>query len=58
MFINNQATFGDVFIVTNLIILGAYYLGAMSPYTISILKARVAASIIYAQINKVCLKKI
>lgn len=44
---------GDVFIVTNMVMFGAYFLGALSPHLTSILKARVSAAVIYKRIQRV-----
>jgi hypothetical protein len=44
---------GDVFIVCNIVIFGAYFLGVLSPHLMTILKARVSAAVIYKRINMV-----
>uniref|UniRef100_A0A914E6C6 Uncharacterized protein n=2 Tax=Acrobeloides nanus TaxID=290746 RepID=A0A914E6C6_9BILA len=43
---------GDVFIVANLVTFGAYFLGVLSPHLMTILKARVAAAVIYRRIKR------
>ncbi|KAI6170747.1 P glycoprotein 11 [Aphelenchoides bicaudatus] len=50
---NGHTTAGDVFITTNVLLVGAYFLGVMSPHLMAILKARVSAAIIYKQIERV-----
>lgn len=52
-FAHGEASPGDVIIVTNLLLFGAYFLGVMSPHIMSILKARVAAAVIYNRIDRV-----
>ncbi|KAH7727055.1 P-glycoprotein [Aphelenchoides avenae] len=51
-FTDGTASAGDVFIVTNLVLFGAYFLGVMSPHIMCILKARVAAAVIYDRIDR------
>uniref|UniRef100_A0A914C9R2 Uncharacterized protein n=1 Tax=Acrobeloides nanus TaxID=290746 RepID=A0A914C9R2_9BILA len=43
---------GDVFIVANIVTFGAYFLGMLSPHLMTILKARVAAAVIYRRIRR------
>jgi ATP-binding cassette subfamily B (MDR/TAP) protein 1 len=44
---------GDVFICVGSIIMGAYFLGIISPHILCILKSRVSASIIYEKIDRI-----
>ncbi|KAI6196540.1 hypothetical protein M3Y94_01121600 [Aphelenchoides besseyi] len=48
-----QMEAGDVFIIANSITMGAYFIGMLSPHIMVILKARVAAALIYEQIERV-----
>ena len=44
---------GDVILVVNTISLTGYYLGLLGPHMMAILKARIAAALIYETIDKV-----
>nr|QRN45888.1 P-glycoprotein 11.1 [Toxocara canis] len=44
---------GDIFIVSNAIVFGGYFLGILSPHIMAITKAKVAAAIIYQTIDRV-----
>uniref|UniRef100_A0A1I7YWD3 ABC transporter ATP-binding protein n=1 Tax=Steinernema glaseri TaxID=37863 RepID=A0A1I7YWD3_9BILA len=44
---------GDMFIVAVAILFGSYFLGVVSPHLVTVLKARVAAAIIYKTIDRV-----
>jgi ATP-binding cassette subfamily B (MDR/TAP) protein 1 len=50
---SGTTTPGQVFITTNVLLVGAYFLGVMSPHLMALLKARVAAAVIYKQIERV-----
>ncbi|KAI6193974.1 hypothetical protein M3Y96_01075800 [Aphelenchoides besseyi] len=52
-FYYGQMEAGDVFIIANSITMGAYFIGMLSPHIMVILKARVAAALIYEQIERV-----
>lgn len=52
-FYNGRVSGGDVLIITNAVLIGAYLLGFISPHITAILKARVAASTIYEVIERV-----
>ncbi|KAI6227464.1 hypothetical protein M3Y99_01256800 [Aphelenchoides fujianensis] len=49
---HGRCTLGEVLICSNSLLIGAYFLGVMAPHIMSILKARVAAAVIYAQIEE------
>lgn len=42
---------GDVFIVTNLLMSGTYFLGMLSPHFMAVFNARVSAAVLYKQIR-------
>ncbi|VDM46591.1 unnamed protein product [Toxocara canis] len=44
---------GDIFIVSNAIVFGGYFLGILSPHLMAITKAKVAAAVIYQTIDRV-----
>jgi ABC-type multidrug transport system fused ATPase/permease subunit len=52
-FYHGRVSGGDVLIISNAILIGSYLLGFISPHIMAILKARVAASIIYNTIERV-----
>jgi ATP-binding cassette subfamily B (MDR/TAP) protein 1 len=53
-FIGIVASPGEVFVVVFAMLLGAYFLGMVSPNLMSLLNARVAAATIYQTIDRVC----
>lgn len=44
---------GDIFIVANAIVFGAYFLGILSPHLMAVTNAKVAAAVIYQTIDRV-----
>uniref|UniRef100_A0A914ZIF2 Uncharacterized protein n=1 Tax=Parascaris univalens TaxID=6257 RepID=A0A914ZIF2_PARUN len=43
---------GDVFIVSNAVVFGAYFLGILSPHLMAVTNAKVAAAVIYQTIDR------